>query len=299
LLSHDLVRRHLVKPLVAHHGYNIHRARAIYQLFVAAGKTLFQGLLEPEDVKVCFETLDTSASRAGIEGYDAARVDVRSNFCPDALYYDLIYGQELREIHTAWLQRREEERRDVPETEQEDGASPGVHAGVETPIAFVPQDLPTAAIDINIPSPILQSIVPPSTLRAIEPTSILYDADSFPETFVEVPTGIPSSPTLSISTVSDLTPSELGEDIGEGSGGRIPAHHGTFYLEDGNVEIVCGLTIFRVHSPVVSFSSPKLRDTLSPSTLLNAPMPGGCPRVSVTDSADDFAVLLKMIYTPG
>ena len=129
---------------------------------------------------------------------------------------------------------------------------------VETPIAFVPQELPTAMIDINIPSPILQSIVPPSILQAIKPPSILYDAESFPETFVEVPTGTPSSPTFSISTVSDLTPSESGKDIREGSGGQTPVHHGMFYLEDGNVEILCGLTIFRVHSPVVSFSSPKL-----------------------------------------
>jgi hypothetical protein len=299
LLSHDLVRRHLIKPLVAHHGYNIYRARAIYHLFVVAGKTLLRGLLEPADVRACFKTLDVEAIRKGISGFDAARLNVRLDSRPDALHYDLTCGQELREIHTAWLQRREEERRDVPETEQEDGTSAGVHVEVETPIAFVPQDLPTAAIDINIPSSILQSIVPPSILRAIEPPSILYDAEAFPETFVEVPTGTPSSPTFSISTVSDLTPTESDEDIGESIDERIPAHHETFYLEDGNVEVVCGHTIFRVHSPVVSFSSPKLRDMLSPSTLLSAPMPGGCPRVASTDSAEDFAVLLKMIYTPG
>jgi hypothetical protein len=28
-------------------------------------------------------------------------------------------------------------------------------------------------------------------------------------------------------------------------------------------------------------------------------MPEGCPRVVFKDSAEDFAVLLKMIYTPG
>jgi len=103
----------------------------------------------------------------------------------------------------------------------------------------------------------------------------------------------------SISTISDLTLTEFDEDIEEGSGKRIPARHETFYLEDGNVEIVCGQTAFRVHSPIVSFSSPILRDMLSPSTLLSAPMPGGCPRVVFRDSAEDFAVLLEMIYTPG
>ena len=188
---------------------------------------------------------------------------------------------------------------DVTETEQEDGAAAEVPVEAETPVTFIPRDFPTAAIGNDNSSPILQSIVPSLILRAIEPPPILQDAGSFPETFVEVPTGTPSSPTFSISPASDLTPSELGGDIGEGSGGRIPVHHGTFYLEDGNVEILCGHTIFRVHSPVVSLSSPKLRDMLSPSTLLNAPMPGGCPRIAATDSADDFAALLKMIYTPG
>jgi len=91
---------------------------------------------------------------------------------------------------------------------------------------------------------------------------------------------------------------EFDVDIGEG-GERIPTRHETFYLEDGNVEIVCGHTVFRVHSTVVSFSSPNLRNMLSSSTLLNAPMPEGCPRVVFKDSAEDFAVLLKIIYTPG
>jgi len=76
-------------------------------------------------------------------------------------------------------------------------------------------------------------------------------------------------------------------------------HHDTFYFEDGNVEIVCEHTLFRVHSTTISFSSPKLRDILSQSALLRAPTPEGRPRIAVTDTAQDFAVLLKMIYTPG
>jgi len=66
IFNHDLVRRHLVKPLIAHHypdGHNVKhktsRAAAIYQLFVHAGNTLLQGLLEPDDVQICFETLNS------------------------------------------------------------------------------------------------------------------------------------------------------------------------------------------------------------------------------------------------
>ncbi|KAF9783232.1 hypothetical protein BJ322DRAFT_142702 [Thelephora terrestris] len=163
-----------------------------------------------------------------------------------------------------------------------------VSAEAETPVAFVPQNLPAATIDIEIPLSISQNIE----------TSDFDDVDTLPESFISVVTGATSSPTLSISTISDFTPTELGEDI-EHVEEKAAARHDAFYFEDGNVEIICGSTVFRVHSTVVSFSSPKLRDILSQLTLRHAPTPGECPRVTISDSAEDFAVLLKMIYTPG
>ena len=95
LLNHDLVRRHLIKPLVAHHGFNIHRARAIHQLFVVAGNTLLQSLLEPGDVRACFETLDTEASRTGIAGFDTARLNVCHDSRPDTFHYDLTWARNF------------------------------------------------------------------------------------------------------------------------------------------------------------------------------------------------------------
>ncbi|KAF9647781.1 hypothetical protein BDM02DRAFT_3097588, partial [Thelephora ganbajun] len=164
-----------------------------------------------------------------------------------------------------------------------------VSAEVETPVAFVPQDLPAVVIGIDIPSSILQDIVSPSALHAVE---------SPPEVFINFPAGTVSSPTLSISTVSDLAPTDLGEEI-EHSEGLTATRHDIFYFEDGNVEIVCGDTIFRVHSTIVSFSSSKLQDILSQPALLHAPTPEGPPRIAISDNAEDFAILLKMIYTPG
>ena len=73
LLSHKLVQRHLVKPLTAHHDKSNHRANAICQLFLAAGSTLLRGLLEPEDVQVCFDTLDAG----NVAGLNAAKLKVR------------------------------------------------------------------------------------------------------------------------------------------------------------------------------------------------------------------------------
>ena len=199
-----------------------------------------------------------------------------------------MFDQELRDVHAEWLERKEREKqRDVPEAEEcwreeeEDAMATEVPAEVETPIASAPQDLPIT-VDTGIPPSILHGIESPS------------------DPFTNINrTAAASSPTLSISTVSDLTLTELGDDIGVDSSKWILTRHETFYLEDGNVEIVCGHTIFRVHSPVVSFSSRNLRDVLSPFTLLNAPMPEGCPRVVFKDSAEDFGVLLMMIYTPG
>ena len=204
--------------------------------------------------------------------------------------------QELRELHTTWLQRKgKQERNGLAEAaEEREGEEDGdvaaeIFAGVETPVAFTPRDLPTV-INIATPSPILQDT---------EPSSVSHDVVPFSDALTDDQIATASSPALSISTISDLTPTEFDEDFGEDSDKRIPTRHEMFYLEDGNVEIVCGQTIFRVHSPIVSFSSPILRDMLSSSALLNAPMSEGCPRVVFKDSAEDFAVLLKMIYTPG
>ena len=211
------------------------------------------------------------------------------------LHWSLTCEQEFREIHAAWVRQKEEEaKKDVKETEEcqeeVDTVAAAASAEIKTPVAFAPQNLPTAVIDIEIP---------PSISQNIESSAIFNGLDPLPESFITVATGTASSPTLSISTMSDLTPTELGDDIEHASEEPEATHHDTFYFEDGNVEIMCGDTIFRVHSPILSFSSPKLRDILSQPALLHAPAPGGCPRVTIANGAKDFATLLKMIYTPG
>jgi len=66
---------------------------------------------------------------------------------------------------------------------------------------------------------------------------MLRDLEYPSETFFDIPPTAVSSPTLSISTVSDLTPTELSEDIEDDN--EMVIHHDTFYFEDGDVEIVC------------------------------------------------------------
>lgn len=110
LLSHELVRLHLVKPLIAHHysddvddGRYI-RNMAIYQPFIAAGNTLLQGLLEPEDVQACFKTLDAKISLQGVVGPDAARVNVRRcSTHPSGLTLEHVYWNVTRNFACSML----------------------------------------------------------------------------------------------------------------------------------------------------------------------------------------------------
>ena len=191
------------------------------------------------------------------------------------------------------MQQNEEEGevREAAEREGEVGGPGAAEDPVDanTPVAFAPPSLPAVTIDVGISHSIPQ---------IIESSSVFNDVDCLPEPFITAATDMDSSPTLSISTVSDLTPTELSEDIEHGEE-QVATRHDTFYFEDGNIEILCGDTIFRVHSPILSYSSPNLRDILSQPALLHAPTPGGCPRVTISNSGEDFAILLKMIYTPG
>ena len=298
LLSHELVQRHLTKSLTNHHDDDNRdpktpgatRAFAIYNLLTAAGDTLLQGLLEPNDVRACFDILDAWPQQ--IMGFDGEKLEVQYAARADVSRRSLTCEQELHEIHAAWIQRKAEQSdpREIEEHRggiEEDPPATEISAEVKTPVAFVPQDLPVATIGIEIPSSILQDI---------EPSSVFSGGDPSLDTFISIPSGA-ISPTLSISTVSDLTPTELGEEI-DYNEKQTAARHDTLYFEDGNVEIACGDTLFRVHSSVLSLSSSKLREIVAQPALVDAPTPEGHPRVTVSDSAEDFTILLKTIYTP-
>ena len=75
--------------------------------------------------------------------------------------------------------------------------------------------------------------------------------------------------------------------------------HDTFYLDDGSVEVLCGKILFRVHTSILSFHSPAVRQMFSPANLAAAESPNGYPRIVSSDTPTDFATLLKAIYLPG
>jgi hypothetical protein len=99
LVGRELARRYLFKPLTTYYydkdnfSKQSIRANALYKLFTA-GNALLQGLLEPEDVQVCFEKLETWTTLGeinGLELLDAARLNVRCDSRFDPSHHNLTH----------------------------------------------------------------------------------------------------------------------------------------------------------------------------------------------------------------
>ena len=165
-----------------------------------------------------------------------------------------------------------------------------------TPIA-TSLGLPSSDIKPQTPQP-----SPPESVTASEAAAV-SESSSNP---------ITQSPSISISTLSDFAVTDASDDGSPTSltfpdtpanesliGSTAIVSHETFYLEDGNVEVLCGNTLFRVHTTILFFHSPELRRMFAQTNLAAAESPNGCPRILSTDTAKDFATLLKVIYLPG
>ena len=111
-------------------------------------------------------------------------------------------------------------------------------------------------------------------------------------------TPITKSPSISIASLSDFTVADASDDESPIDPTAVIPHD-TFYIEDGNVEVLCGNTLFRVHAGAMSFHSPVLRRMFAKTSLATADSPNGCPRIRPSDSATDFATLMKIVYLPG
>ena len=165
-----------------------------------------------------------------------------------------------------------------------------------TPIA-TSLGLPNRDLELQIPQP-----PPPKPVTVPEP-------DTIPTSPV---TPAIQSPSISIATLSDFTIADASDDeshidptIADSSDDEPPIDptdvtpHETFYFEDGNVEVLCGNVLFRVHPSILSLHSPAFHRMFAQSNLTAAESPNGCPRILPSDTPRDFATLLKMIYLPG
>ena len=157
---------------------------------------------------------------------------------------------------------------------------------------------------LGLPNRDLEPQIPQSS-----PPIAAQEEDTVPASPV---TPVTQSPSISIATLSDFTTADVSDDepptdpaISDTSDDELPidpttiTQHKTFYLEDGSVEVLCGNTLFRVTASILSFHSPALRRMFAKTNLAAAESPNGCPRITSSDTATDFATLLEMIYLPG
>jgi len=140
---------------------------------------------------------------------------------------------------------------------------------------------PDSDVEPQIPQP------PP-----LEPVATTLETDTIPGSPVL------HSPSISITSLSDFVVANTSDDESPIDPTAITPHD-TFYLEDGNTEVLCGNTLFRVHAGALLFHSPVLSQMFTKSNLVTAESPNGCPRILSSDTAMDFATLLKVIYLPA
>ena len=164
------------------------------------------------------------------------------------------------------------------------------------------------ATSLGLPNRDLEPQIPPSQPPPLElvttPESGTLSASPV--------TSVTQSPSTSIANLSDFAITDASDDeppidptITDTSDDELPvgptvtAPHKTFYFEDGNTEVLCENTLFRVHTVILSFHSPVLCRIFAQTNLTAAESPNGCPQIFTSDTSEDFATLLKTIYFPG
>ena len=277
------VRDHILQSLTLQPAVYNHQLDALMILLKISGAT-FAAYVDPSVMDRCCDLLEPS--NLGGRLVDINLATVRALILIVRINYERCGLQEvLRLRESGWeglppppILRSVQPEITVPESQ--DPAATPVATSLGLPsIGEQPQlpVLPSPAPDIPSGwSP--RSSAPPSPSTSITALSDFTIADSLDDEPIHEPQTTLHEPTLEPETI---TP------------------HDTFYLDDGSVEVLCGRTLFRVHTSALSFHSPVLRQMFSPANLTAVESPNGCPRVVSSDTPTDFATLLKAVYLPG
>ena len=286
-----VICNHILQSLSSHPKLYDHQADALIILLKLAGAT-FEAYTDPSVVHRCFELLEGHYSRGSVEW---GLVQVRA---VRAVKGSNMAKPNFKEIVA--LRERGWEGLPPPPVFMT-GKSRSTGASQKDPAAtpvVASLGLPNKDLEHQIPQPPpLESVIAPESEAT--PTSPV--------------TPVIQSPSVSIATLSDFTIADTSDDespidpaITDTSDDEpspvdptVITPHATFYLEDGNVEVLCGNTLFRVHTSVLSFHSPVLGRMFAKSNLATAESPNGCPRISSSDAAADFITLLKIVYLPA
>jgi len=295
------IRNHILQSLISHPTLHDHQAYALLILFKVAGAT-FEAYVDTSVVDRCFELLNkycTYDSR--VHGYhNPVRVELERVQQVRAFCVAKRGGrakQNFQEV--ANLRERGWEGLPPPPVFTTGKPKPtpaNQNDPTATPVA-TSLGLPNRDLEPQVPHP-----PPPEPVTAAE-TDIAPASPVTPAT---------QSPSISIATLSDFTITDVSDEeppidpsISDTSDDEFPVdptaivQHKTFYLEDGNVEALCGNALFRVHTTVLSFHSPTLRRMFAQTNLAAAESPNGCPRILSSDTTTDFVTLLKIVYLPG
>ena len=96
------------------------------------------------------------------------------------------------------------------------------------------------------------------------------------------------------STLADTS------DIGPLVGPTVVIPHEILYLDDGDVDMLCRITLFRVIVSALSLHSPALRQLFARTNPATAESPNRLlSRILSPDTTNDFAKLIKVVYHPG
>jgi len=267
------IRNRILQSLIFHPRPCDHQAHTLILLFKLAGST-FRAHADPSVVDRCLEILDSHRHCTSVEwGLIQVRVPRPVN-----------RGRRA-ETNFQWLV----------------GSRGYVRTGLPSTPMFVirePEQTevnqwdPAAALvntSLGLPRRDLESQIaqhPPLELETSPGTSTVPESP------------LAQSPSISIATLFDFTISDISDDeFSTDPAEEVP--HEIFYLEDGNVEVLCGNIIFRVHTIILSFHSPVLSRVFDQTNLAAAESPNGCPRIQTSDAAMDFTTLLKAICLPG
>ena len=261
------IRNHILQSLISHPILYDHQAYALIVLFKLAGAT-FEACAGATVMDRCFELLESNC-----RSVDLWLVQVRA---PRTVKGDHWAKTNFQKV----VALRESGWKGLPPPPVLNLGPAGTDCGdpAATPV-IAPLGLPSGDLEPQIPHP------PPEPITT-------------PETNANPESHTPQSPSISITTLSDFTVADASDDEPL-LDPTVITPHDTLYFEDGNVEVLCGNALFCVHTSILSLHSPVLGRMLAKANLATAESPNGCPRIPSSDTATDFAALLKVIYLPA
>ena len=263
------IRNHILQSLISHSKLYDRQADTLIILFKLAGAT-FEACAGPTVVDRCFGLIKDHYSS---ESANWGLVQVRTPCAVKGDYWAKTNFQEVVALRESGWQGLP-----PPPVSNLGPAGAGRGDPAATPV-IVPLGLPSGDLEPQIPHPPSKPITTPETKANSESPA-------------------PQSPSISITTLSDFTVADTSDDEPL-LDPTVITPHDTLYFEDGNVEVLCGNALFCVHTSILSLHSPVLGRMLAKANLATAESPNGCPRIPSSDTATDFAALLKVIYLPA